>query len=106
MAGATDHTEYFGAEPREEASHGFEVQLARSGRTLLVAPGRSILDTLHALGLDAPHSCKEGVCGACETRVPRWYARSSRPGTYSGRTRDRSNDDDLLFGVPRRQTGH
>lgn len=47
----------------------FDVQLARSGRTLRVAADRSILDTLREAGVDVPSSCEQGICGACETRV-------------------------------------
>lgn len=47
----------------------FDVQLARTGRTLRVAADRSILDTLREAGVDVPSSCEQGICGACETRV-------------------------------------
>jgi tetrachlorobenzoquinone reductase len=43
--------------------------LARTGRTIAVSPGKGILDTLLAAGLDPRCSCLEGVCGQCETRV-------------------------------------
>ena len=43
--------------------------LARTNRTLIVPDGATILDTLLAAGIDAGHSCLEGVCGTCETRV-------------------------------------
>jgi vanillate O-demethylase ferredoxin subunit len=29
----------------------------------------TILDTLLGAGIDVPYSCREGVCGACETAV-------------------------------------
>ena len=29
----------------------------------------SILQVVREAGMDVPHSCEEGVCGACETRV-------------------------------------
>jgi ferredoxin-NADP reductase len=62
------HVEYFSArEP--PAAGGFTVVLARSARTFAVPPGKSILDTLLEHGIDVPHSCKEGVCGTCETTV-------------------------------------
>jgi len=47
----------------------FEVELRRSGRTVPVPAGRSILDALLDAGFDAPFSCNEGVCGCCETTV-------------------------------------
>lgn len=56
------------AAPDTPAS-GYTVELRRSGRTVQVAPGVSLLDALIEAGLDPDHSCREGVCGACETRV-------------------------------------
>ena len=47
----------------------FTVALARSGTTIEVGAGESILDALEARGIDAPSSCREGTCGTCETRV-------------------------------------
>jgi len=51
------------------AEQGFEVELRRSGRTIAVAPGVSVLDALLEAGVALDHSCREGICGACETRV-------------------------------------
>ena len=47
----------------------FEVQLARSGLTLKVQEGSTILDAVLDAGLDVSFSCSEGICGTCETRV-------------------------------------
>ncbi|MFE1925383.1 PDR/VanB family oxidoreductase [Streptomyces asoensis] len=47
----------------------FEVELARSGRTLTVAPGVSVLETVRAAGVEVLYSCTEGTCGTCETDV-------------------------------------
>jgi vanillate O-demethylase ferredoxin subunit len=63
------HTEYFSGATLDKPQGGFEVELARSGLTLSIAQDQSILDALIAAGLDAPYSCKEGVCGNCETTV-------------------------------------
>mgnify|MGYP003582900301 CR=1 FL=1 len=63
------HLEYFGAKQSLGAVRGFRVELARSGRTIQIDSGKSILDTLLAHDVDAPYFCMEGVCGACETRV-------------------------------------
>ncbi|MET7441942.1 PDR/VanB family oxidoreductase [Streptomyces sp. NPDC005568] len=47
----------------------FEVVLERSGRTLTVAAGVSVLDTVRAAGVEVLYSCAEGTCGTCETDV-------------------------------------
>ena len=57
-------------EPAEPVrSDSFEVVLARSGQTVTVEPGRSILETVEAAGVDVLSSCREGTCGTCETDV-------------------------------------
>jgi ferredoxin-NADP reductase len=67
------HVERFAARPREAADPAgeapFELVLARTGRTLTVEPGQSILQALEATGLDRANSCRDGVCGTCETAV-------------------------------------
>ena len=58
--------------PKERRSGGdgaFEVELARSGRTLTVAPDVSVLDAVRAAGVEVLYSCTEGTCGTCETDV-------------------------------------
>ena len=47
----------------------FEVELARSGLTLAVPPGASILSVAEAAGVPVLSSCTEGTCGTCETAV-------------------------------------
>ncbi|MEU5312427.1 PDR/VanB family oxidoreductase [Streptomyces sp. NPDC021562] len=51
------------------AEREFEVVLARSGRSLTVVPGVSVLDTVRAAGVEVLFSCTEGTCGTCETDV-------------------------------------
>jgi ferredoxin-NADP reductase len=63
------HIEYFTARDDAATDGGFTVTLARSGRSLAVPAGSSILDMVLAAGVDVPHSCREGVCGSCETAV-------------------------------------
>jgi vanillate O-demethylase ferredoxin subunit len=48
---------------------GFEVCLHRSGRTVTVPPGETILDILLDNGVNVSFSCSDGICGTCETRV-------------------------------------
>ncbi|MGW7066715.1 PDR/VanB family oxidoreductase [Streptomyces sp. NPDC054855] len=47
----------------------FEVELARSGRTLTVPADQTILATLQRAGVEVLYSCTEGTCGTCETEV-------------------------------------
>lgn len=61
------HAEAFGAAPA--TGRGFTVELARSGKTVTVAPGQSILDRLFAVGVMPSFDCRRGACGACLTRV-------------------------------------
>jgi ferredoxin len=35
----------------------------------MVQPGQSILQAMEEHGFDAPNSCREGICGTCETKV-------------------------------------
>ena len=51
------------------AAEACVVECARSGRRVEVPAGQSILDSLIEAGLNPDHSCREGVCGACETVV-------------------------------------
>ena len=52
-----------------DAKTSYTVELRRSGKTIEITPDRSLLHTLLAHNLDVDHSCEEGICGACETRV-------------------------------------
>jgi ferredoxin-NADP reductase len=65
------HVERFAADSAVGVAqqHAYKVTLARAGRTLEVRPGTALLDTLHEAGIEVDCACREGVCGACETRV-------------------------------------
>ena len=69
------HLERFAAKPQSEPAAGpgqeapFEVVCQRSGLTVTVPPGQSILEALEEQGVSVLSSCQEGVCGTCETRV-------------------------------------
>ena len=45
------------------------VRLARSGGTVVVPAGKTILEALRDHGLDVPSSCESGTCGTCRTRL-------------------------------------
>ena len=67
------HLERFSAKPQPEPAAGeeapFEVVCQRSGLTVTVPPGKSIIDALDEEGVSVLSSCLEGVCGTCETQV-------------------------------------
>lgn len=47
----------------------FEVECRTSGMTLSVGAGTSILQAAEDAGLSVRSSCRDGICGSCETRV-------------------------------------
>jgi len=47
----------------------FEIALARSGKTVTVQAGDSVLDTLRHCGVAVLSSCRQGLCGTCEVAV-------------------------------------
>lgn len=62
------HIEHFvGA--KSKPTMAFDVELKRRGQTFHVPIGETILDVLLKNDVYVSHSCKEGVCGSCETRV-------------------------------------
>lgn len=65
----TLHLERFQAKTLAEplSADAFEVECRRSGVSLTVESGCSILEMLEAAGIGVPSSCLEGVCGTCET---------------------------------------
>ncbi|MBB4934866.1 ferredoxin-NADP reductase [Lipingzhangella halophila] len=48
---------------------GFRVELRRSGRTITVPADRSVLQVLGEAGVQVLSSCRQGLCGTCETAV-------------------------------------
>ncbi len=66
----TLHVERFEPKVQETgADTEFEVELARSGRTLTVPADVSVLDAVRGAGVEVLFSCTEGTCGTCETDV-------------------------------------
>jgi len=47
----------------------FEVRLERSGRTIAVPAGETILERLIEEGVDVTYSCMAGNCGTCQTEI-------------------------------------
>jgi ferredoxin len=66
------HTERFAAKPVAAgagALEAFEVVCQRSGVTLNIGSGQSILDAAEDAGLKVLSSCRAGVCGTCDVDV-------------------------------------
>jgi ferredoxin len=67
------HVERFA--PRGASSHStttdtaFDVRLQRTGITVRVEPGRTVLAALQDAGVLVASACREGTCGSCETMV-------------------------------------
>jgi ferredoxin-NADP reductase len=47
----------------------FEVELARTGVVVTVPPGTSVLDAVGEAGVEVLSSCRQGICGTCESGV-------------------------------------
>lgn len=69
------HRERFAAAPADpdaepqSAGEAFEVELASSGEVLTVGPDQTVLEALEDAGVQVLSSCREGICGTCETGV-------------------------------------
>ncbi len=65
----TVHFEYFANPEERDDSSSFDVDLARSGLTLNVPAGQSLLAVLREHGVTLPSSCEQGACGTCRVAV-------------------------------------
>lgn len=64
------HLESFDAETGVGGTEeSFEIELARTGTTLIVPPDKSIMEVLEEAGIHVLYSCRNGQCGTCETAV-------------------------------------
>lgn len=63
------HIEYFSAETELATGGGYTLELAKSGKTIVVEEGETMLDALLAAGVNVGFACAEGVCGTCEVKV-------------------------------------
>lgn len=64
------HFELFTAEVEQRTDDGsFCVELARSGRRVMVESGQTVAQALEAAGVPVEVSCEQGICGTCVTRV-------------------------------------
>jgi ferredoxin-NADP reductase len=67
----TLHTERFVSAGSASPVRGapFDVELARTGVTVTVPPDKTILQAVGEVGVEVLSSCRQGVCGTCETAV-------------------------------------
>lgn len=63
------HFEYFKNTNEIDDSSSFEIALARSGQTLQVNAGETVLEVLRANGVSIASSCSQGACGTCKVAV-------------------------------------
>ena len=64
------HMEAFSEPERVKANdHPFTVRLAKSGDTITVPVGVTILEALRAAGHEVPSSCETGTCGTCRVKL-------------------------------------
>ncbi|TVZ99496.1 PDR/VanB family oxidoreductase [Streptomyces sp. BK340] len=67
--GATLHLERFAPRTSADGNHAFEVELRRTGRTLPVPAGSTVLAAVRRALPDTAYSCEQGFCGTCQQRV-------------------------------------
>lgn len=98
------HVERFSAKPLEPASFtgAFEVELAGDGRVFTVLPDQSIMEVLEDAGIDVLCSCREGVCGSCETPLVAGSA-DHRDSVLSDD--EKARNDRIMICVSRSRTG-
>jgi ferredoxin-NADP reductase len=64
------HVERFSSKPQPTSEDTtFDVVLQRTGVTLTIPPGTSILDAVEAAGVSCLSACGQGTCGTCWTKV-------------------------------------
>lgn len=63
------HFEYFSAGEPTQPTAALTVVLARSGRTVAVPAGKTILAALLEHSIQVEYACEQGICGTCKVRV-------------------------------------
>jgi len=53
----------------DKLAHGYQVQLAGSGKAFQVGPAETVLSAARRAGLALPYSCLSGNCGSCKARI-------------------------------------
>ncbi len=99
------HTERFRAAADTESASPSEltVHCAKTGIDVKVEPDRSILESLERAGIAVDSSCRDGICGTCETIVLDGIP-DHRDSVLS--TAERHAGNRMLICVSRAVTGH
>ncbi|MFD1009459.1 PDR/VanB family oxidoreductase [Oceanisphaera ostreae] len=63
------YIERFSSGPIDTTGASFDVVINSTGQRFSITEGESILVVLRAAGINIPISCRNGVCGSCETGV-------------------------------------
>ncbi|GAA1081227.1 PDR/VanB family oxidoreductase [Nocardiopsis composta] len=100
---ATLHTERFAPADRAAGAPDapFDAELRRTGGTVRVPAGTTLLDALRERVPGADASCENGVCGGCEVRVLAGVP-EHRDDVLAGEDRDRT---DVIFPCVSRARG-
>jgi ferredoxin-NADP reductase len=48
---------------------GFQIEFARSGKTVPVLEDQTVLEAAAGAGVEIPSACRQGQCGTCKTRL-------------------------------------
>jgi ferredoxin-NADP reductase len=96
------HLERFKVQERPKTNDKeFEIFCSTSNIRIKVAPGQSILDALEGAGVSPPHTCRDGVCGSCETQIIEGVA-EHRDSVLTAE--ERSANESLMICVSRSRT--
>ncbi len=64
------HLEYFAVpEQPDYVNHSFELELAKSGKTLVIPEDQTITDVLEENGIHVDVKCADGICGVCKCGI-------------------------------------
>jgi ferredoxin-NADP reductase len=70
VLGLSFHAERFVPTSKTQSEpKAFQVELAKSGKTISVSAAESLLSALNRSGVAVPSTCTRGTCGTCEVRV-------------------------------------
>jgi vanillate O-demethylase ferredoxin subunit len=63
------HLEHFSGSAELATEGGYTLELRKSGKTVEVMAGETMLDALLNAGVNVGFACSEGICGSCRVAV-------------------------------------